>query len=205
MPPPVAPFIVDSDGQPRLFWRGETSGKLVQVFDRTKTLQGSGFFFAEDRHQAKLYVSRSGPPEQAYRLRASRLLDLCNASFSDSRVRQFVESYAGLFDEWVCRYSGERMDPYEAIELGSLYSYDDDPRAHRWHALFRQAESMGYDAVRTMDCTDGVVAPVCVVFRPDQISHVSPALLEAEVDATRSSSLCNEGGLPLHRSRQRRP
>lgn len=165
-------LVAGPDGQPLLLWRGESSGVLYDTFDRRQTNAGVGFFFAEDQRQAAFYAGLGSAP-RAFHLKAANVLDLLDPY--DPSVRPFVQAFAEEFDEWVDRYSGEPMDVFSYLEAGALYDYEGTGRGTRWNALFRLAEAEGYDAVVVRDQTDGVDAPVWVVFQPEQIVHVPHA------------------------------
>lgn len=171
-PSPSPALITDREGQPLLVWRGESSGTLYDTFDRRQTNAGVGFFFAEDHRQAAFYAGMGTAP-RAFHLKASNVLDLLDPY--DASVRPFVQAFAEEFDEWVDRYSGEPMDVFSYLDAGALYDYEGTGSGTRWNALFRLAEAEGYDAVVVRDQTDGVDAPVWVVFNPDQIVHVPGA------------------------------
>lgn len=174
---PTAPTVITApNGEPLLLWRGESSGELYETFDRRKTTAGVGFFFAEDYQQAAFYAGRGTAP-RGFHLKAANLLDLMDPY--DPAVRAFVTEFQDEFDEWVDRYSGEPMSAFDFLDAGSLYDYEGTGSGTRWNALFRLAESQGYDAVVVRDQTDGVDAPVWVVFEPGQVVHVphaTPAL-----------------------------
>lgn len=173
--------VIDRDGQPLLVWRGESRGVLYDTFDRRKTNAGVGFFFAEDYQQAAFYAGMDTQP-RGFHLHASNVLDLIDPY--DPAVRAFVKEFAAEYDEWVDRTSGEPMDVQSFLESGSLYDYEGTGSAGRWNALFRLAENHGYDAVVVRDQTDGVDAPVWVVFEPSQIVHVPDAVYRPGPDAT---------------------
>lgn len=174
MPPAALAPIESEPGTPLVVWRGESSGFLFDEFDMDKTRARSGFFFAEDRHQAEWYAG-AGTRARAFHLKASRVLDLRDptALIKDSSFLTFLANYQAFFDEWVDRGSGEALDVLTAIEAGSLYDYEGDGSGERWHALFRCARNHGYDAVVAPDSTDGSTEPVWVVFAPHQIERAA--------------------------------
>lgn len=163
-----APYILDEDGDPLTLWRGESSGIHYQTFDMSKTNCQSGFFFAEVKQQADQYAGR-GTQTRAFHLGAFKTLDLTDAYAPGAR--EFLSEYAKEFDEWIDRFSGEECDVHGLIEGGYLYDYEGNGSGERWNYLFRFANGMGYDAVRVLDATDGITAPVWVAFEPEQVIH----------------------------------
>lgn len=171
-----ASIILDEKGAPRVVWRGETSGVMFDRFELAKTQRGTGFFFAEDKRQADFYAG-CGSQARAFHLRGDRVLDLTEGLYRPdalSRTMAVVEMLREAFDDWTDRYSGEPADILALIETGSLYDYEGTGSGERWHRLFQIAAGLGYDAVRILDATDGVVAPVWVVFEPGQIESATP-------------------------------
>lgn len=163
-----APFILDEDGEPRLVWRGESSGVLYQDFDMSKTDHQCGFFFAEDKVQADQYAGR-GTQARPFNLAARNVLDLTDPYAPAARA--FLTEFQAEYDEWIDRFSGEPEDVFTLIENGYLYDYEGNASGARWNHMFRMAHANGFDAVRVMDATDGVNAPVWVVYDPKQIIH----------------------------------
>lgn len=164
----TAPYLLDEDGDPQVFWRGEGSGIHFNEFELAKTDCGVGFFFAEVKQQADQYAGR-GSEARAFHLCSRNTLDLTDAYAKEAD--DFIQSYASEYDEWIDRRSGEKEDVHALIECGYLYDYEGDGSGSRWNHLFRMASGMGYDAVRVLDATDGITAPVCVVFDPKQVIH----------------------------------
>lgn len=170
--------ILDQHGQPRVVWRGETSGEMFDTFDLARTMHGSGFFFAENRDHAVLYA-KDGTEPRAFELRAQRVLDLTDP-YARS-VRAFCDALRAEFDEWTDRYSGEPMALEDFLESGALYDYEGTGSGGRWHRLFRMAWAEGYDAVAVLDATDGVpLSTVWVVAQPEQIR---PAAISTQAPA----------------------
>lgn len=163
-----APYVLDDDGSPLTLWRGESSGIHYQNFDMSKTDCKSGFFFAEVKQQADQYAAR-GTDTRAFHLAAFKVLDLTDPYQEDAC--NFLHAYAGEFEEWVDRFSGEPCDIHALIDGGYLYDYEGNGSGDRWNYLFRFANGMGYDAVRVLDATDGITAPVWVAFNPSQVIH----------------------------------
>ena len=180
-PPSV---ILDEAGSPRVVWRGEIGGELFDNFDLAKTQAKTGFFFAENKGQADSYAAR-GTKARAFHLHAERVLDLTDP-YSPPNI-DFIKAFAQEFDEWIDRVSGEEMDAFAFLEAGSLYDYEGTGHGNRWYQLFRFASGEGFDAVRVIDATDGLVAPVWVVFEPDQIVKAEPPTPDAEAPARRMS------------------
>lgn len=164
--PATTSCILDRNGEPLLVHRGESSGTLFEDFDLRKTRAGVGFFFAEDVVQARGYAGRGTDPRSFY-LSSNKKLDLLDPY--RPALREFLAEYGETFDEWIDRYSGEAIDPATLIESGSLYDYEGTGSGTRWNALFSLARAQGYDAVTVLDVTDGVQAPIWVVFSPEQI------------------------------------
>src|SRR5574340_76722 len=158
--------VVDKTGKPRIVYRGEAGGNQFEEFDLRKTNAGIGFFFAEARAEAEGYAKNKSDVRSFY-LQAKNVLDLTDPY--SSKNREFIKNYIEEFDEWTDRYSGEDFDVFSALEAGTIYDYEGTGSGRRWNRLFTLAESMGYDAVRVTDETDGIVAPVWVVFKPTQI------------------------------------
>lgn len=158
--------LVDRDGQPQVFWRGESGGEMFTTFDRKQTDAGVGFFFATAKEHADMYA-RTGTEARAFHLKAGNVLDLRDAY--TRKNLEFIREYAAEFDDWVDRESGEPMDPSTWIESGSLYAYEGTGSGTRWNRLFSFAEEKGFDAVLVNDVTDGVREPVIVVFDNEQI------------------------------------
>jgi hypothetical protein len=169
----TAPYLLDEDGTPQVFWRGESSGIHYDQFDLSKTDCRVGFFFAEVKQQADQYAAR-GTDARSFHLCSRKTLDLTDVYTKEAI--QFIREYSAEFDEWVDRRSGEEEDVGTLIECGYLYDYEGNGSGERWNHLFRMANGLGYDAVRVMDATDGITAPVCVVFDPKQIMHADIAI-----------------------------
>lgn len=154
---------------------------MFETFDAGKTRQGM-FFFAEDRRQAEFYAGHGSQP-RAFHLRAGKVLELVDL-WAPARIDEtirFLGAFGEEYDEWIDRGSGEPTDAGTLIESGSLYDYEGTGSGGRWTTLFRLAAAHGYDAVHVMDATDGVVAPVWVVFRPEQIVACEAAITRPEV------------------------
>ena len=164
----TAPYLLDEDGEPQTFWRGESSGIHYNQFDLSKTDSKVGFFFAELKQQADQYAAR-GTDTRPFHLCSRKTLDLTDVYTKDAAA--FIKEYTAEFDEWVDRRSGEEEDVSTLIECGYLYDYEGNGSGQRWNRLFSMANGLGYDAVRILDATDGITAPVCVVFDPQQIIH----------------------------------
>lgn len=163
-----APFILNDEGHPLTVWRGESSGIHYQHFDMSKTNCQSGFFFAEEKQQADQYAAR-GTDARPFHLCANSVLDLTDPYAPG--VLDFIKRYAAEFDDWTDRFSGEPADVATLLETGYLYDYEGTGTGTRWNHLFRFASGEGYDAVCVLDATDGLTAPVWVVFDPEQITH----------------------------------
>lgn len=168
------------DGSPLQLWRGETSGLHFERFERRKT-RSDCFFFATDRRQAASYAACGGLPERAFTLSATRVLDLRDPCAPVNRA--FVRALLERFAEWIDRESGEEYDLWLHLEAGDLYNYECTGSGERWLALFALAEEMGYDAVIVHDVTDGVSAPVVVVFEPWQIHFAAEAAATQQEEA----------------------
>lgn len=162
--------VVDAEGKPLVVYRGESTGNLFEKFDLRQTNAGVGFFFAEDRAEAEGYAKTSADVREFY-LRGEKVLDLTDPYSPKNRA--FLDTYRNEFDEWIDRYSGEEISPESMLEAGSVYDYEGTGSGRRWNRLFTTAEGMGYDAVRVIDATDGVTAPVWVVFEPTQIKSAT--------------------------------
>ena len=163
-----APFILDEQCHPLVVWRGESSGIHYQQFDMAKTNCQSGFFFAQEKQQADQYAAR-GTDARPFHLCAHSILDLTDPY--TSKAAEFIKRYGAEFDEWEDRFSGEPTDAQTLLETGYLYDYEGNGRGDRWNHLFRFAAGEGFDAVCVLDATDGLTAPVWVVFDPEQITH----------------------------------
>lgn len=165
----TAPYLTDDAGLPQTFWRGETSGIHYQQFDLSKTDYAVGFFFAEEKEQADQYAGR-GTHARPFHLCARNTLDLIDVY--SPQAMEFIQDYAAKFESWIDRETGEDEDVFMLFQCGYLYDYEGDSSEERWNYVFKLAKEMGYDAVRVLDATAGLTAPVCVVFNPEQVIHL---------------------------------
>lgn len=164
------------DSWPRV-WRGESSGELFETFDLGQTQAGVGFFFALSHAHAQFYAGHGTQP-RPFVLDPGQTLDVCDPirAWRDPQARAVLEEVQGLFDDWVCRRSGEERDLVSYLEAGDLYDYEGTGSGQRWNALFKTAHAFGYDSVCVRDYTDGVAGEesvVWVVFDPARI-HADP-------------------------------
>jgi hypothetical protein len=166
---PANSVILDHDGEPQVFWRGEKSGEAFATFDVRKTDAGVGFFFATAKEHADSYAG-AGSLARAFHLKANNLLDLRDP-YTRANIA-FIREYAAEFDDWIDRESGEPMDAATFIDAGSLYAYEGTGSGTRWNRLFSFAQEQGFDAVLVGDVTDGVREPVIVVFDNEQVVFV---------------------------------
>jgi hypothetical protein len=171
-------FITDEDKNPLTFYRGESSGDLFDKFDPKKT--GGLFFFATDPQHAKFYA-RAGTQPREFNLKGQNVLDLRNIDYKNTKTMQFLKDFASDFEGDVDRETGEPYDVISAIENGVLYDKEGSGSGRAWRSLFNMAKNVGYDAVLANDVTDGVHAPIGVVFDPEQIKFKTTVAHEKEV------------------------
>lgn len=158
--------------QSPVVFRGEKTGNLRETGGFLRP-----YFFAEQLSQAELYAGKGTHPV-ACKING-RILDLTDIESmpSDSDAAQVIQALREEYDDWTDRYSGEPCDAAELIQAGTLYDYEGTGSADRWNTLFRIAiESFGFDAVRTLDRTDGtngIETPIWVTFDRANIEMAS--------------------------------
>ena len=159
--------VTQPDGSPMVLWRGESGGELYSVFDGSKTNQRGLFFFATEKAHADSYARFSKP--RSFYLSAQHVLDLRSIDYTDKDTMRFLKEFAADFAYTEDRQTGEPVDIVECIESGTLYDLEGNGSGRAWTQLFNAAKYAGYDGVIVNDVTDGLCAPVAVVFAPTQI------------------------------------
>lgn len=196
-----ADYLRNPDGSPQVFYRGEESGELYTRFDSRLTREKVGFFFAEGVDHAALYGLAGKVAPRAFLIRSERLLDVTDPYAP--HCRKFLRRFAAEFDSWIDRGSGEGRSVESFLEAGDLYHYE-GWGAERWRHLFRFAARQGYDAVRVLDCTDGVpMSTVLVAVDENQIEFAPTGFTQAPKESTpsfqkwfRGSTIRDETGAP---------
>ncbi len=166
--------LVDEEGKPQVFFRGEQSGSTHEVFDRKKTRE-NGFFFTSDYEVASVYAGGrlTGEP-RAFFLRADRHIDLRG---DGPEQRDLIYAWAARHDkeEFTERASGEIMDPVDVVQSGHLFDWEGNWSSKLWRDLQMFVEQKGYDAVTLPDLDhDRGMIPSTVVFKPENVWLIKP-------------------------------
>ncbi len=166
--------LLDEEGRPQVFFRGEQSGSTHETFDRRKTRE-NGFFFTTDYEVASVYAGgRLSCEPRAFFLRANRHIDLCGEG---EEQRKMIYEWAAGYDkeDFRERASGEIMDPVDVVQSGHLFDWEGDWSSRLWRDLQAFAESKGYDAVTLpdLDRSRGMI-PSTVVFKPEDVWLIKP-------------------------------
>jgi hypothetical protein len=156
--------VVDVNGEPLPVYHG--TKYQFSSFDPNQS--GGMFFFAVDPQEAGFYGDVGD-----YYLKSEKLIDLTSIDYTDRKLMKTLIDWANDEGEWIDRGSGEDLDPISSIEGGYLYDYEGTGSGRRWRSLFKYLHGEGYDGVKINDVTDGVNAPVYVVFDPSQIKSYS--------------------------------
>jgi len=171
---PQAPKqIVKSGGTPITLYHG---GTAVSSIDPSYHRNGI-IFFTPDEEVAK-YYGQNGHILKAH-IAYSKMLNLTNPY--DRAVRDFINSYAEEYDEWIDRRSGEAVSVYDLLDSGTLHDYEGTGSGNRWYNLFAYARNMGYDLVVVNDVTIGTDSPSYVLFDPANVIQQSSAPLSADI------------------------
>lgn len=121
--------LVNGDGTPLVFYRGESSKENVTHYTADKTNERA-VFFTSDKDIATIYAN-GGEPQSVF-IKADKVLDLTADTMS---TRKFIANWAKEFDEWVDRASGEDVDPVDEVMGGRLFDYEGNWSGERWKSL----------------------------------------------------------------------
>jgi hypothetical protein len=167
--------LVDEDGKPTVFFRGEQSGSTHETFDRRKTRE-NGFFFTSDYEVASVYAGgRNVAQPRAFFLRADRHIDLRG---DGDEQRKLIYAWAAQHDEedFRERASGDIMDPVDVVQSGHLFDWEGNWSSRLWRNLQMFVEDKGYDAVTLPDLDrDRGMIPSTVVFKPADVWLIKPS------------------------------
>lgn len=169
-----------------MIYRGEGSGDERWTYDIDDTRFG-GIFLTWDHRTASMYERRPpgslrgemGQPREFY-VRAGRTLDLTR----DTRHnRTFVAQWAKSFEEWVDRFSGEEIDPWDLVESGSMHEYEGTMKPERWIDLVATS-LIDHDALVAFDLHGGTpgVCGRCAGRFADQKRHLQCGQLQHQIE-----------------------
>jgi hypothetical protein len=127
-------------------WRGEQSGSRPFVYQRDKRRE-AGIFTTRDKETAQGY-DKTGNARRFYQ-KDGNILDLTDYTQDGIELIQGWAEESGY--DFIDRYSGEEVNPIDAVLGGHLFDWEGDWSAERWASLQEYVNDKGYDVVRLND------------------------------------------------------